>query len=1421
MRAGYEAAAPPSPMVYRRARPEQRPVVASSAAGMPPPGPDFLAEAERTLDIPDGMHEYDAANLVERVRRGEEPPDALGEAWAKQARSASEKQQEQARKKAARYFKAVADIARAGLVASRLTELYRGALYDPDFALPVRVKGSSVRAGFVPGHVFSPELPFGPQRADVLVVGKHPGHEEVARQQNFVGKASEPWHRAVGELGAREEVESWYVTNLVKHPNVDPASERLPKDWVRNCLPLLHAEVRLVRPKFILCLGSDAATELLGQKVKVTEARNQVFEFPVPGPDAYLAKAMVIPHPAASFHDPSNYDDFRDCLSGFLELMRTGTPRRQRITERKHVNVYKERHLASIVDDLIARGEDTFAVDCEWEGEYYEPSGWLRTIQFAPRAGEAYVVVLRHQGGVPAFVPGEEAARAQLRRLFAGAPGRRVRVGGHFFRADLPWLIRYGLDLREQFKPPETAEATKWAGGFDTAYALHSIWETGRPFELETWAVKLLGASRYDRPLNDWIAEDCKARKVKKADITGYGHVPDEYLLGDEARGLPNYAALDVDVTRELWDVLNGVGDQPGYLDQDKYGLDSRAAFLTSQRASLAFLEIEMRGMLLDRDRVDRLVEVFAAARAAKLSELRDAINWPGFNPDSINQVRELLFGEEYNGTIDKETGRPRRLRPAGDPETGDPPAITLGLTPIKTSGKRSKMWEDIDEDEEELYRVAADKEVLGILGHESTVVKLLRDVKFLGQVLKMPLRLPERGEDGGIRRDAAGRPVYDGGITKYQASDGRVRTRLYPVETGRCSSSSPNLQNYCVDATTEFLTPQGWVRADALVPEMRVAQFWPETGAIDFAQPTELIRQRYRGDMLHIHSDKQFDQLVTPDHRCLFRSKFTQRWRVRPASEWMTNGWVPVAGVYVGGAKSLSAAQVAWLCAVQADGHYDGGRAINFTFTKERKKQRLREALVALGVGYKEAERKTYTEFSVNGPRNAAFVAWTKEILGPGKCFGSWLLDYDRDTLDLFAAEVLCWDASANRNYLSTGVENRTWVQILWALSGRRAHTGVRPLRAGQRAQMGSVTTTARPRNRCDASGAEITRVPWDGYVYCVSVPSQFVMTRRNGRIVITGNSSRREDDYKKLLGADYTCPTRAMFKAAPGHVIIKTDIKSAELMVAAQLAQDANMIADVSLAMLPEDDPRYVDMHSRKAVEAFQLDCAPTKKALADAGHKAKRVAAKNQVFGYMYGRGIVALCRQCREEGAVISEEEMAALNEAFEKRCAGTVGYLERCGARAMSPGHITNPFGRHRRAGITDDRGVQGEITRQFRNFVIQSTVADFVSTAMHRFYEFREAYRGPHTFHFLLQLHDELDFEVPVASLEWFVDEVLPLVRRIPVPVCDLDGRPISGAAPFYLDVDMTIYEYWGQALTADDGRRLGIPARFLGGSDD
>ena len=724
-----------------------------------------------------------------------------------------------------------------------LRELYLEALRKATFQCKVPVGPHREQlASFVPGHIWgqflnSPEdrAVDGPHPADVMIIGKMPWKEEVRVGRNLWGETGNLLSTLLAELRIRG-FGNWYVTNVLKFMPPD-GSTRIKSSWLKDCMPLLHQELRIVRPKYILCLGTDASKALLGTKYSVSHMEGRVEEFSFStafeqkdpdGDRTHTAKVMTVVHPAQVARDPSTRRQLERGLGRFGQLIRGADPSADEgdLDHRVLDNIPDLFNtLVEIECDPEFRKTNVIAVDAEWHGEHPINDGsYLRTIQFSWLPKKAAGVRLTGPGGAIVFEGGVlNGCMGLLRAFFCGGKFngclfRKKRVVGHFFNADLEWLVHYGLDLRKEFATPlydlemtdEAADSprqkhyaslgfevgdcvpawfrTKYEGGADTGLMAHAIEETAQ-YKLESLAIRYTSCPRYDSDLSDWKTAYCKENNFSSKDLEGYGECPDEVLLP--------YGIYDADVTLRLFyefDVL---------LDKDYEGNNCREAFWESQIAAPAVLEIHQTGVLLDMERVESLTRAFLGAREEKVEKLRELIHWPEFNPRSLIHVKEFLYGVRLNGKKTS-TGEPVRVGPED--------ALRLNLEPLFDTSKPPKSWMDIKvRGKEDEHNPSTSKQTLAMIAQDaydvryaldstltaSDYINMLRDFRFLDQVVKTVLRPPEMDEEGEFVRDDSEELIYKEGLAGHLCSDGRVRTHIYQtMETGRWASARPNLQN-------------------------------------------------------------------------------------------------------------------------------------------------------------------------------------------------------------------------------------------------------------------------------------------------------------------------------------------------------------------------------------------------------------------------------------------------------------------------------------------------------------------------------------------------------------------------------------------------------------------------------------------------
>ncbi len=157
----------------------------------------------------------------------------------------------------------------------------------------------------------------GPKRAPIMLVGEQPGDYEDVAGKPFVGPAGKILDRALAEAGInRDEV---YVTNAVKHFKWEPRGKRRihQKPNAREiaaCRPWLEAELRLVKPKLLVCLGSTAGQAFFGASFRVTRERGKVLS------SKLAPKVVATVHPSALLRQPDEMSRDREYARFVVDL---------------------------------------------------------------------------------------------------------------------------------------------------------------------------------------------------------------------------------------------------------------------------------------------------------------------------------------------------------------------------------------------------------------------------------------------------------------------------------------------------------------------------------------------------------------------------------------------------------------------------------------------------------------------------------------------------------------------------------------------------------------------------------------------------------------------------------------------------------------------------------------------------------------------------------------------------------------------------------------------------------------------------------------------------------------------------------------------------------------------------------------------
>ena len=398
----------------------------------------------------------------------------------------------------------------------------------------------------------------------------------------------------------------FYVTSLCRFPRIDAGLKKtIPAAWIKEGLPILEHELRLIKPQVIVCMGTDVSKKIVNYPI--TKAISHVFDVDI---DGHTSKVVCVNDPKKIMLSPEERPLF---VSGFAAANRLLSSTSCTVQHDRSNYRYVEtaEDLNKLVDHLIDETVLEFAIDCEWGGGHYlNPDAGLRTIQLAWSEKDAMVVILRRQFMKPAFSPFVSSAFSALRRLIY-RPG--VRIIGHGISADYPWLRDAGLDIGSYLY-------------FDTMLASH-LFEPTMSHSLEDLAAKHIpGWTRQDFALTEWKDKN----PIDKGD--GYRTIPDDLLHP--------YGGDDVVSTYLLYQYYQRQFEIP-----DNEGLHQLFRSLVMP-ALMPLIGIEMTGVYVDRDRIISMCDAYHRAYTQLLENFRRYINDPNFNPGSPLQKQRLLFDE-------------------------------------------------------------------------------------------------------------------------------------------------------------------------------------------------------------------------------------------------------------------------------------------------------------------------------------------------------------------------------------------------------------------------------------------------------------------------------------------------------------------------------------------------------------------------------------------------------------------------------------------------------------------------------------------------------------------------------------------------------------------------------------------------------
>ncbi len=439
----------------------------------------------------------------------------------------------------------------------------------------------------------------GQQRAKVAFVGLGPGQKEDARAEPFIGPAGETAHKWLVAAGFRPKTDVYFInaTRCIG-PKTKDGKEREPTpEEVRNCRSFLMDELEWVDPDIIVPAGGIALETLYneakfvgGKPLPITRIRGAVLW------QEELGKKMVpILHPASAFHVWANEK------YGIADLKKArheaehpdqftgGLGKYQVCLDAESIE-----SLADLVEREAAQlSFDTETTSLDWQ------TGRILCVGISWEPGTAFVIPVLGLGAAEMWSE-EDGARvwAALRRIFEnGIPkiGQNVRFDQLFLKHDL------GIDVQNV--------------AFDTMLAYH-LFNEEEGHSLETMCNLFTDMGDYGREASGY--------KTHMADC------PLDILW--------KYQGADADCTLRVKLSLDEMFDEHPKL---------RTLFEElTMPLSVATMHMEERGVLVDNERANKLVETYDALVAVEKEKLYALPDVPeNFNYRSHPQKSKLLFG--------------------------------------------------------------------------------------------------------------------------------------------------------------------------------------------------------------------------------------------------------------------------------------------------------------------------------------------------------------------------------------------------------------------------------------------------------------------------------------------------------------------------------------------------------------------------------------------------------------------------------------------------------------------------------------------------------------------------------------------------------------------------------------------------------
>jgi len=330
-----------------------------------------------------------------------------------------------------------------------------------------------------------------------------------------------------------------------------------------------------------------------------------------------------------------------------------------------------------------------------------------------------------------------------------------------------------------------------------------------------------------------------------------------------------------------------------------------------------------------------------------------------------------------------------------------------------------------------------------------------------------------------------------------------------------------------CYDDITQILTTSGWKFFSDLTDTDQVAQVH-ENGMMSFVIPEKIIRQHYNGKMVTFTDGLgRVDLCVTPEHTMVWdkpkKGLTTESANVSKVNQ-TNKRLLRSAATILTETSELSAIDKLKI-AFQADGsfpskksltHPSGYVTIRFTFTKQRKMDRLEEICQEAGLVFKASEEPSRQNQKVYYVQVPVDVVMSKTF----DWVGNDLSTISSTWACAFIEELSYWDATRrSETRFKFDTTNKDVIEVVEKLALLAGYGCYRTQTSDGRSEKYKDVYTANilKDNRISSQSIKKAFKDYEGMVYCVRVPTGKIVVKRNAATAVSGNSG---DPVKIICG-------------------------------------------------------------------------------------------------------------------------------------------------------------------------------------------------------------------------------------------------------------------------------------------------------------